>query len=544
MIKSLATGGLMSMHVVGDFLKRRIAPLQTRARLSCWFSGSNELGRIHRGPGTDLSWEELELLVKGVIGESFVPETLIPPEGIPPLYNDQGLRAAILDWLPTLDESGVAVHQTGGWDPHRGIQILGVPAGGSQPTDAGPRVPPRPSAPQTRAKGLQAVLPPRVKRQRTAGEVEEVGSQAQGAQRRVSPPPAPPSDPPPPPPPSGSSLLPQGQQRQEQQQQQQGQRASRFQGRWKVQGPKASSPSAPKVAPTDGSDSQQQVSARSGVGDLPLPATAEAAPSGPQVSSATAKAAPSGPQVPARGPEVVAPSTATTDPTTAMLSNTPSATARDAGGASSSIPPPTPEEPEVILRWQLWSGAEPEAAPTLLPRVLSRAHQALRETEAAILQEWEVLETEHQRLGDWHTQLEERIKAASRQFASEQSELEREREDYKEDLQKVFDRERERDEQTAAVASLQKLQRELDDRSSNIALTEENLKAKDASLEEQATDLAWQEKDLAFREEMWERRDMLLADHELEAEEKEKELEEKEHTLEERVRRFQATQAA
>jgi hypothetical protein len=152
----------MSMHVVGDFLKRRIAPLQTRARLSCWFSGSNELGRIHRGPGTDLSWEELELLVKGVIGESFVPETLIPPEGIPPLYNDQGLRAAILDWLPTLDESGVAVHQTGGWDPHRGIQILGVPAGGSQPTDAGPRVPPRPSAPQTRAKGLQAVLPPRV----------------------------------------------------------------------------------------------------------------------------------------------------------------------------------------------------------------------------------------------------------------------------------------------------------------------------------------------------------------------------------------------
>jgi hypothetical protein len=29
-IKSLATGGLTSMHVVGDFLKRRIAPLQRR----------------------------------------------------------------------------------------------------------------------------------------------------------------------------------------------------------------------------------------------------------------------------------------------------------------------------------------------------------------------------------------------------------------------------------------------------------------------------------------------------------------------------------
>jgi hypothetical protein len=93
----------------------------------------------------------------------------------------------------------------------------------------------------------------------------------------------------------------------------------------------------------------------------------------------------------------------------------------------------------------------------------------------------------------------------------ERSELEREREDYKEDLQKVFDREREvtrkekrlakkeehldqreevitvlqeklkaynvmlekqRDEQTTTVASLQKLQWELDDRASNIALAE------------------------------------------------------------------------
>jgi hypothetical protein len=266
-----------------------------------------------------------------------------------------------------------------------------------------------------------------------------------------------------------------------------------------------------------------------------------------------------------------------------MSSNTPSAMAGDAGGASSSIPPPTPEEPEVILGRRLRSSVEPEVAPTPLPRVLSRAHQALRETEAAILQEWEALETEHQHHGDWRTQLDERTKAASRQFASERSDLEREHEDYKEDLQKVFDWEREvtrkekrlaqkeehldqreevitalqeklkaynvmlekqRDEQTAAVVSLQKLQRELDDRASSIALAEEDLKAKDASLEERVTDLTWREKDLAFREVMWDRQDKLLADHELEAEEKEKKLEQKERTLEERVHRFQATQAA
>jgi hypothetical protein len=104
--------------------------------------------------------------------------------------------------------------------------------------------------------------------------------------------------------------------------------------------------------------------------------------------------------------------------------------------------------------------------------------------------------------------------------------------------------EKQRDKQTTATASLQKLQRDLDDRASNIALTEENLKAKDASMEKRATDLAWQEKDLAFREEMWDRRDKLLADHELEAEEKEKRLEEKERTLSERARWFQSTQAA
>jgi hypothetical protein len=78
-IKTLVTGGLTSMHVVGDFLKRRVMLLQRRSRLCCWFTGPNDIGRIQRGPGTDLSWEELELLVKGVTGESFVPESLILP---------------------------------------------------------------------------------------------------------------------------------------------------------------------------------------------------------------------------------------------------------------------------------------------------------------------------------------------------------------------------------------------------------------------------------------------------------------------------------
>jgi hypothetical protein len=54
-IKSLAAGGLTSMHVVGDFLKRRTVPLQQRARLCCWFTDPNDIGWIQRGLGTDLS---------------------------------------------------------------------------------------------------------------------------------------------------------------------------------------------------------------------------------------------------------------------------------------------------------------------------------------------------------------------------------------------------------------------------------------------------------------------------------------------------------
>jgi hypothetical protein len=68
---------------------------------------------------------------------------------------------------------------------------------------------------------------------------------------------------------------------------------------------------------------------------------------------------------------------------------------------------------------------------------------------------------------------------------------------------------------------------------SNAALTEEELKAKEHSLDRRETDLARWEMDLTFREEMLTRRGEMLAEHELEAEKKEKE-------LEERIWQFQA----
>jgi hypothetical protein len=137
---------------------------------------------------------------------------------------------------------------------------------------------------------------------------------------------------------------------------------------------RASSPSAPKgvttplgTTPAGRSGSQQQESAGSGAG-------------GPPPAAATAP-------------------TATSASTTATPSSTPSAAAEevpaapvpamrgDARGTSSFVPPPTSEEPEVVLGRRLRSSAEPEAAPVPLSRVLSRAHQALQETEAVIRRE-------------------------------------------------------------------------------------------------------------------------------------------------------------
>jgi hypothetical protein len=50
--------------------------------------------------------------------------------------------------------------------------------------------------------------------------------------------------------------------------------------------------------------------------------------------------------------------------------------------------------------------------------------------------------------------------------------------------------EEQRIQQTAAVERIQKWERELEDKASNIALAEENLKEKDASLDKRVTDLA------------------------------------------------------
>jgi hypothetical protein len=108
-VKTLARGGLTSMMVLGDFLRRRIAPLQQRSRMACMFTRVNDCSKIVRGAGSDLSGAELEVLIRAMTGEAYAPESLALPRGVKALCEDQAMRTAVLASLPTLDEGGLAV---------------------------------------------------------------------------------------------------------------------------------------------------------------------------------------------------------------------------------------------------------------------------------------------------------------------------------------------------------------------------------------------------------------------------------------------------
>jgi hypothetical protein len=123
-IRSLAESGLTSWHVLRDFLKHRIAPLKQRPHPAWSFTGLNDYSRTHRGEGSDLTQEALEVLVRNVTGEAFISENLILPQGIIPLCEDSA-RVAVLATLPTLDDGGLAPRQTGG-NPNRGLRIPGA----------------------------------------------------------------------------------------------------------------------------------------------------------------------------------------------------------------------------------------------------------------------------------------------------------------------------------------------------------------------------------------------------------------------------------
>jgi hypothetical protein len=136
-VKTLARGGLTSMMVLGNFLRRRIAPLQQRSRMAYMYTGSNDYCKIVCGHGTDLTRAELEASIRAMTGETYTPESLVLPRGIKALCEDQAMRSTVLASMPTRDDGGLAVQQVGG-DPNRGIQIPGTSPDRQQRADQGP----------------------------------------------------------------------------------------------------------------------------------------------------------------------------------------------------------------------------------------------------------------------------------------------------------------------------------------------------------------------------------------------------------------------
>jgi hypothetical protein len=179
-IKKLARSGLTSMMVLGDFLKRRIAPLQQRSRMAYVYTGLIDYWRIARGPGGDFTRVELEAAIRAMTSEVFVPESLVLLSGVKALCEDQALRSSVLASMPTLDEGGLAVRQLGG-DPNRGLQILGASPDRQQRPSEGPGEP-GPRGPAPSGKGMEKVLVParREKDNVGAGSAQR-SNEAQGA---------------------------------------------------------------------------------------------------------------------------------------------------------------------------------------------------------------------------------------------------------------------------------------------------------------------------------------------------------------------------
>nr|AAX95883.1 retrotransposon protein, putative, unclassified [Oryza sativa Japonica Group] len=93
-LAGLRSQGLTGAMVYGDYLRRRIAPLQRCARGAWEYTGSEDFTRTHQGVRWDWAPEDFKILVQRVLNLNSVEAALIP-QGILPLCSDPD-RASIL----------------------------------------------------------------------------------------------------------------------------------------------------------------------------------------------------------------------------------------------------------------------------------------------------------------------------------------------------------------------------------------------------------------------------------------------------------------
>nr|AAT81755.1 hypothetical protein [Oryza sativa Japonica Group]ABF97408.1 retrotransposon protein, putative, unclassified [Oryza sativa Japonica Group] len=128
-LAGLRSQGLIGAMVFGDYLRRRIAPLQQRARGAWEYTGSEDCMRTHQGVRWDWAPEDFKIVVQRVLNLSSVEASLIP-QGVLPLCSDPD-RASILTIMQ-------AVGASEEWAP-RGHDGVGGSRRGEQSTPGGGR---------------------------------------------------------------------------------------------------------------------------------------------------------------------------------------------------------------------------------------------------------------------------------------------------------------------------------------------------------------------------------------------------------------------
>nr|AAX96860.1 retrotransposon protein, putative, unclassified [Oryza sativa Japonica Group]ABA92420.1 retrotransposon protein, putative, unclassified [Oryza sativa Japonica Group] len=134
-LAGLRSQGLTGAMVYGDYLRRRIAPLQRRARGAWEYTGSEDYMRTHQGVRWDWAPEDFKIVVQRVLNLSSVETSLIP-QGILPLCSDPD-RASILTIMMGVgaSEEETPKGHDGAGESRRGEQS--TPGGGRA---SGPRV--------------------------------------------------------------------------------------------------------------------------------------------------------------------------------------------------------------------------------------------------------------------------------------------------------------------------------------------------------------------------------------------------------------------
>jgi hypothetical protein len=150
-ITGLGAQGLTATMVVGDYLRRRLAPLRERGRPAWMYTGVTDHGRTAAGPGSNFTSDTVHGILKVLLG-SKVGASDLPRPDLALCANS--FRDEIRRTLPEFDGRGIKVRDPA--EPARELRIPGAAAGESA-TAANPEAR---GTEEERRRGKRARSPP------------------------------------------------------------------------------------------------------------------------------------------------------------------------------------------------------------------------------------------------------------------------------------------------------------------------------------------------------------------------------------------------